>query len=387
MRKVLALLSLCLFGLTCGVVPHHIQTADYFGGYAGTHRVAPEVAARWLSWAETDNVNSLRLLPLGVKTLEYTNPYVESVGDPLYSKDESMYVHRCNGARLRLGNPRFGITDPNSPILRSAYIRSVRQRESTGHFTAFFEDEALLHYYGVRPPCNYNENNRLNGMIALQRAIGYPVVYNALEDFDHHSVAREIALNSTAIGGMMEDCYSTLDAPHTSSGWRWLATEQTEIDMARDGKYFFCYGRDLTPADQAIQQRLYVYASLLLTYDLSSTVLWEYYKTPSGEHVMPETQLVALDPIRTGIHTISQLRAVGGAYVREYRKCYIDGFAQGACVAAVNADSTSHRMDLSGYSRILAIDGSGQFDGGKARVIRQNPPSVLNPGSAVIAFR
>src|SRR5580698_7104129 len=34
--------------------PEHISTADYWGGYAGTHSVEPQVAAGWLTWASVN---------------------------------------------------------------------------------------------------------------------------------------------------------------------------------------------------------------------------------------------------------------------------------------------------------------------------------------------
>jgi hypothetical protein len=214
------------------------------------------------------------------------------------------------------------------------------------------------------------------------------VIYSGLNDFYQHGPAKEIALNAGAIGGMMEECYAQLAVPHETNGWVWRATEATEIAMAAARKYFFCYGRDLTPAEQANDSRVYTYGSFLLTYDPQTTVIWEYYKTATGAHVMPESQLVALDPVQVNVTNIEQLRQPGGAYVREYRKCYLAGLLQGPCAAVVNPDpNATAQLNLPGYGRSLRLSGSGTFDGGTAAVANGNVPSALAPLRAAIVFK
>ncbi|HET9095601.1 MAG TPA: hypothetical protein VFN37_02980 [Candidatus Baltobacteraceae bacterium] len=369
-------------------VPRHVQTADYWQGAAGTKNVPAQQAARALSWVETDVPGSQQISPLGVKTLLYTNPNRVMPGDPLYGPDEDEYAHTCGGARAR-GEARYRglvLTNPRSRTLASMWRRSVDAHTHEAHFDAVFADEAVGTSYAQDNPCNYDFDDWIRAETQLFRGLGYPVIYNGLNHFDNHGIAKEIALNKSAAGGMMEECYAQLDADHRVGGWQWWATEETELDMARDSKYFFCYGRDLTPADQAHDGRMYTYASFLLTYDPRTTVLWEYYKTPSGGHVMPESQLVALDPVKR-VTRVAQLRAPGGAYVREYRKCYLGGRFVGACAAAVNPDTAAHDLRLPGYNRTLTLQGSGIFDGGTVRITAARPPEDLQPLGAAIVFK
>lgn len=375
--------------LLVGAAPRHVLTADYWAGYAGTKRVPAAAAAQWLSWVETDPSDSLQIAPFGVKTLLYTNPNRVMPGDAMYTHDERVYAHDCTGMRAR-GDAKYKgmvLTDSGSATLASTWRYFIKRHLEIGHFDAVFDDEAVGAADAMDMPCGYEFDHWLRDHNVLIRTVGYPVVYNGLRDYYNQGVAREIALNQTAIGGMMEECYAQLASEPRVGGWKWLATENTELRMAADHKLFFCYGRDLTPADQAYAGRMYSYASYLLTYNPKSTVLWEYYKTPSGAHVMPESQLVAWNPVIRSVTHIDQLRTVSGVYVREYRQCFITGKPVGSCAAIVNPDSSAHAVGLTSYHKTLALRGSGVFDGGTASIVNAPPPGMLQPLQSVIAFR
>jgi hypothetical protein len=373
-----------------GAVPQHVQTADYWHGYAGTKTVSADTAARALSWVETDPSGASLISPYGVKTILYTNPNRQGPGQPIFGPDEDEYAHNCSGGRVHPDSyhREIAMTNPHSNSLLKMWRATVARHELMTRFDAVFNDEAVGTAYAVEQPCSFDFDDWLRGESDLQQKLGSPVIYNGLSDFYNRGIAREIALNSTAIGGMEEECYATVRAGHRQSGWQWEASENTEIRMAQAHKYFFCYGRDLTPADQAYDSRMFAYASFLLTYDPHTSVLWEYYATPSGGHVMPESEVVALDPVVRKVRDVDDLRTSGGAYVRSYRQCYIGGRSVGACAAAVNPDAGSaHAVDLRGYNRTLSLDGSGVFDGGTVRIENRPPPQMLGPLQAFIAFK
>jgi hypothetical protein len=306
----------------------------------------------------------------------------------MFSGDESTFAHDCSGSRIvtKYRSGQQYLMDPHSQSLRQKWRRLARNAQQE-HFTALFADDAVGDRYAQGAPCNYDLAEWIHAMADAQQSVGFPVVYSGLDDFYKHGVAREIALNATGIGGMMEQCYAQSPPRSLAGGWTWSAIENTELAMASDQKFFFCYGNDLTPADQAVSQRTYVYASFLLTYDLKTSVLWEYYKTASGGHVMPESELVALRPVTSNVRTIEQLRNRDGVYTREYRECFIAGQPQGPCVAAVNPDpAAAHPLQLGGFRRTLELHGSGIFDGGSVHVSSQAPPRSLGPLQAVIAF-
>lgn len=385
--RPLAFLLSCLL---VAAVPAHVQTADYWGGYSGTKTVPAPQAARALNWVETDAVGAAQITPYGVKTIMYGNPNRIIAHRAMWTDADDAFAHTCGGQRAR-GGASYSeqyLTNPRSQTVLHLWKNNVERHSIGGHFDAIFNDDAVGALYALDQPCNYDFDNWIRAENDLQRALGWPVIYNGLNDYYNGGVAREIVLNASAIGGMMEECYATLREDHRVNGWRWIATENTEIRMAEANKYFFCYGRDLTPADQAYDSRLYTYASFLLTYDPRTSVLWQYYKTPSGGHVMPESQVVALDPVRRTARTIDDLKTSSGVYVRAYKRCFLAGRPVGPCAAAVNSDAAaSHSLSLSSYRRSLALHGSGVFDGGSVSIDDRPAPPTLSPLQAVVVFR
>jgi len=385
LRRAVLASAVCLLAAT--PVPQHVQTSDYFGGYAGTRLVAPDVAARWLTWAETNIPDSVRMLALGVKTLLYTDPYRTMQGDPDLPPNGQGYAYDCSGNKIEARRAGQYLMDPSSPAVLAQWKSHVSRYSAEGHFTAVFADDAgnLAYLRGV--PCHSDQAQWIDATNALQRALGYPVVYNGLSNFTGSTISPTIALNASSIGGVMEQCYAASPKQPKTPGTAWTVEENTELRMAQDRKLFFCYGNDTTQAAQAIDGRLYAYASFLLSYDLDRSVLWEAYASPSRLHAMPETQLVAMQPAQTA-RTIDDLKTSGGTYVRTFGACYIAARNQGPCAVAVNPDAlSSHALSLSGYRRTLRISGSGTVDGGTIDVVAAAPPSQLAPVSAVIAFK
>jgi hypothetical protein len=103
---------------------------------------------------------------------------------------------------------------------------------------------------------------------------------------------------------------------------------------------------------------------------------------------MPESRVVALDPVVKDVSSIDRLRTAGGAYVRAYKRCYIGGRSVGPCAAAVNPDpDAAHDANLHGYNHTLSLMGSGVFDGGTIQTNGGPPPSALAPLQGLIAFK
>jgi hypothetical protein len=382
--------ALLLVGLLVGAMPH-VKTAGYYAAYEGIPTVPLETAAHWLTWAETDAAHAGQLEYFGVKTMDYTNPNRTVPGQVENSGDESTYAHDCSGNRISttIGAKAQYLMDPHSPDLARRWRADVLAAARLGaHFDAVFSDDSNDIAYMPASPCNYNARDWLAATNRMQQLLGMPVIYNGLGNFSNFGVSESIGLNATAIGGVAENCYATSRGNHVTSGWQWRTMEETERLMARDGKLFFCYGNDTRPASGALQARLYVYASFLLTYDPDTSVLWEYYATPSNLRVMPEVQLVPTDPKNPQISSVDELRQSSDVYERVYRRCYLAGRFVGGCFVAVNPDPIPHPLDdARAYRETLALSGAGVADGGSAQIVGNPPPSELAPFSAVIAFR
>jgi len=204
-------------------------------------------------------------------------------------------------------------------------------------------------------------------------------------------ISNQMGLNASpnVVGGMYEGCYS--DATSRPKIWTpyWTDIENAEITMARSGKQFICLGRDSSSASSATDGRLYTYASFLLTYTPSSSILWDNYDTSSGFHVEPETKLVALQPLVSTPSTVDGLRLSTGVYGREFGACYIDGSSVGACAVVVNPDrSSSHGYPYgSKYAHTLRLSGSGIIDGGSISTSGSRPPSSVPALGSYIVFK
>jgi hypothetical protein len=370
-------------------VPTHVLTADYLGGYAGTHRVPYLAAAKWLSWAEVDANESIDIARAGIKTLNYLDPARVAQGDPIFSEDEAFYAHDCSGRRLRYDlrpGVRQYLTDPRSPKLARAIATHLSSYSRGTHIDAFFFDDVASLYGVDGSPCGYERGAWVDAFARLIESLKYPVIYSNL------ALGGTLTINrvSNAVGGMTEECYASdgRGAAGYTSGAEWIRNENIELAMARSHKLFFCYNNARTSAEAAYRERIFVLASFLLTYDPETSVLWEYFRTPSEFHVQPEAALVALDPIVTAPSNVDALRAAGGAYVREYARCALAGAVVGPCAVVVNPDTLVPRpFPLRGYRRTLELKGSGALDGGSATVSSLPPPADLSPLTAAVAFK
>lgn len=372
-------------------VPKHVITGAYLYSADGatSHGRAFSAYAPSLTWAET--YNGTAVAATGIKTVFYTNPNREESDDVLYTSNESTFAHTCSGARITQPGAKVPIylMNPNSSDLVSLYKKWVSGELSQQHFDAIFDDEPFDWYALSAMPCNYNAATWLNAYINEMKALGHPVFYNGLGNFGaNNTLSPTIQMNSGAIGGMGEGCYTAEWNPRIAYGSYWTAFENTEIAMAQQGKIFICYANDINSASTSIGARIYTYASFLLTYNPASSMIWEYFATASGYTVEPESRLVALEPASATPSSVSSLRTGTGTYARRYNACYIAAKAVGPCAVVVNSDSaSSHAFPFTGYHHTLLLSGGGILDGGTISTAGPAPPSSLAPLSAVIAFQ
>jgi hypothetical protein len=280
------------------------------------------------------------------------------------------------------------LMNPASVILQALWESAVNADALLGHYDAVFEDDADDVLGVTALPCGYTADSWLTASQVETASLGNPVIYNGLSILGPgYGVSDSINLNSVSIGGMMEGCYAQPGSSPKPGGTVWQTIENTELIMAQQNKLFFCYANDTAASSSSINVRLYAYASFLLTYNLGSSVLWEYFGSPSGFHVQPESTLVAAAPVTATPPTIASLRTSSGLYAREYSACYIAGTLVGACAAVVNPDQwSSHAFPYTKYHHTLTLSGGGLLDAGSVSVRGTKPPTALAPLSAAIAF-
>ena len=376
----------------------HLITADYLGITGGNTTLSYSTAARYLTWAQTSTSKAPAIRAAGIKTQYYVDPNRESTGDPMMPSDTAGYARSCGGTAVTTyyGSLLRYVTNPADSTYRSKFSSYTSSLESSG-FDLVFDDDAeqpgAYGSYAPGLPCSYSDSSWTSNEISLIDSSRIPVLVNDLNALNGHNVSLVMNLvkgASQAMGGSFENCYASTSAAEQND-WVWTATENSEIQVNGAGKTFMCLARWPGSASSSTASRLFVLASFLLTYNPNTNIFWEQYATPSNFHVMPESQLVALNPLVSAPSDISGLQKNGstyGAYAREYADCYYAGTYVGPCAAVVNPDRDySHPFPLSGYKHTLALSGNGVVDGGSASVYGSAPPSTLAPLQGVIVFK
>lgn len=380
---------------------------------------------------------SVRDLPLassiggaGIGVAIYTNPnHQAQYGKPHFPENEPTdFAHQCDGTRIfKLGygspTPPPGpaptptdyatyLMDPHSSHLAQSWSDEVTGFEAqTGVPPAFvFEDTADSIRGSSAAPCRYSRASWTAASITLDQTmvadaalagVATNILYNGLGTIAHpnpNQLPPAFGLNASTAGGMAENCYSLRlpsspndpdPPPQAAHGAQWLYTENVELAMAAAQKLFICNANsnDIVPAESLTDLRMYVIASVLLTYDPATTVLDEAFVPQSGFEVFPESSIVATAPLRPSPSDISQL-SVGGLYARQYASCYVGGSPIGACAAVVNpSESASYPFPYQGtYSESLRIKGGGVLDAGAFIKSIGGVPATIGPHSAAIAF-
>jgi hypothetical protein len=373
--------------------PNHVLTWVWFI-HAGM--VDPQVAAPYLDYAAVQHTDANAFDDAGIKTVLYTDPNRSYVGTPMYTDDESTFAHDCNGNRITVGHRSHKTyqMDPRSPDLEPLWAAWVKSVSDAGYiYDYIFEDGGNNIHNTSAVPCGYTEASWTAASNANDLALGPNIIYNGLGTLGDgwDKPPPSILLNPTAFGGNLEGCYANVSAqnpfPKTIV---WQNYETTELTMSNIQKPFVCRGLKNTPAETSISQRMYQYASFLLTYNPATSVISEKFTTPSNLSVFPEETFVALDPLIPSPATLKNLKTSHWTYGRQYASCYLWGLLVGSCAVVVDADNAraSHAFPWPGvYSHTLVLSGAGIIDGGTASVTGPPPPDLVPGASALIAIQ
>lgn len=376
---------------------NHVLTADYLGGRYGTHSIAWSQAAPYLTWAETDQTDVSGIHAAGIKTLLYVDPNRTAPGNPLYNNNNATYALTCSQQKIydTYDGVQMWVMNPAASAMQNLFTSYSQSVKKNTPFDAFFEDDAgalsaFEQYDPFHPslPCDYSDAAWIKSEVALNQVSSVPILFNGLSmlnDGYEPSLSIGLLAGSNTIGGNFEGCYSTTSQPK-QAGLLWQVLEDTELTVNADTKLFECMVQNTGDADEQTDARIYAYASFLLTYSPSTSIYWTYFGTPSGLHVMPESELVALSPTIPAPKSITGLKQSGGTYAREYTQCYVWGTSVGKCAAVVNSDWDPHPFPFTQYHHTLTVSGNGVLDGGTISTNGPAPPATLPKYEAVIAF-
>ncbi len=249
----------------------------------------------------------------------------------------------------------------------------------------FIDNSGPLYNTGATP-CNYNSAAWGQAFDTVVSTLSQNFVVNALGTTASTTQTYVNYLGSSnIIGGEYERCFNDT---------QWSAEENSQIEALAllraqgrsSGPGWWCY-LDNTSVDgaSAIPQRLYAYASFLLTYDPNYSLFQESYATaPSTFQVFPETGFVPLSPA-SAPSTIGSLQSSTGAYVQYYGACYYRGSLVGACEIAVNPTGGSVNVpNPRGFAHSMVISGDGVLDGGTATFTGAAPGSLASKTAAIL---
>jgi hypothetical protein len=306
---------------------------------------------------------------------------------------ESAFVHTCDGSNARIVDTHSAgvtqyVSDATSGGLRKTLSNTIGYYSQRGSWDFVFDDDAqdlseIYPYMPYRnaesgapqhpsPYCNFNESTYRSGMLNYYQSSSLPVIGNTLmaSGSSGSSLGVKFFGASRLIGGMIEGIYGdSFNGPDRSkeSGMIWQSEENSELATANANRLFIGYEHVGGTDANGIDERNYIYASLMLSFSLKSTVLAEDgTDTKSGLLVNPEALLVPENPLKSEPSTISALQGSGGAYVREYAKCSYGGGAIGPCAAVVNPNSWGSVPMPSltqRYAHTAVIHGAGVLDG------------------------
>ncbi len=383
-------------GAAPAIAQTHVKTFGFIGAEhsarnAATYQFGIEPsyaqAAAWMTWAATDDRFARAIHAAGMKTAFYVDPHrISANGFPMIHAvptDEHAYYHNCDGSRVQTsfnGSLEQNVGDPAAPALQTFFNDYIdaRQRTTGGSYDAVWEDDAgpLSEFYqpfrAPLPGCWYPGDARYDD---AQRAFDLhahlPVIFENLANHHGATLSRAVPLVGApnVIAGVLEFCfangYEGHDARAKEAGTIWEVEENTALAVLGEHRMFLCYdypGSSASPA--AIDQRGYIAASFLLTFDPEESVLAEAVDTPSGVPVEPEMEIVPLEPVVPTPASIDALRTPSGAYAREYRACYIAGKLAGGCAVVVNANAVVPvRFPFRGYTRTIQLRGRGVIAG------------------------
>lgn len=380
------------------ITMQHVAVAGFIYGYGGIPTSIPlSEVTPYVNWAFTDEQHAQAIRAAGLKLAIYTNfwrNYSSDSPSDGYTDLEPGGPHADTEALDCNNNPLY---DPNygggyeadardsAALTHAQIVSQYREGEYGNVYDALFSDDTGS--VGGMTPCNYNESTYDQATNAVHTALGVPMWVNALGGAPNPANAIDLAQPANVLGAECEQCYSyngTQDGIQT--GTSWTNVENAEIGMVAQHKVFWDYARATGDASQETGLRLYAYASFLLSFDPTYTMLEEALATPIKFPVMPETGFVPMQPLTTA-SSVSGYQAPGGAYFREYAACYFRGQFVSNCAVVVNPGSSnvpvpstsySHSAVLSGYGVLDTPAGTMSFNGGAV--------SSLAPGTAAILF-
>jgi hypothetical protein len=380
-----------------GTAPSHVMTAAIVWGYGGVPTSVSIASVKpYVTWVQTGSSYASEMRSNGLKVDIYENfwrNYSSDNPNVGYVDLKPGGAHAPAEAKTCAGSV---IYDPSygggyEADARSSYaaghaqvFNNYRISEYGGHYDAVFSDDTGA-MGGISLPCNWSNSAYQSAVNAVDASLKVPVFVNTLGAAANPVDQVGYASASNVIGAMCEICFaaynsSGVDYPQTGSFWQGI--EDAAIDLVNEHKIFWDYARAIGNPSSETSLRNYIYASFLLTYSPSYSMLQEAFKSAYAFPVMPETGFVPLNPTTTA-STVTGYLTSTGAYMRQYGACYYRGSYKGKCAVVVNPGSSTVSIPTTAYTHSLGLVGGGVLDGGYV-TFTNSRPSSLGPAQGVI---
>ncbi len=372
----------------------HVQTADYCD---------PQTAAQLAPYLTFDYACSGQYVPThnaGIKTVAYEDPFEPNGGDWIeiaaLKKFPDIEAKTCTGQTVQTYHGTGYFADLSKPdaVAYVQWIVDTRDAYLGTQPDAIFFDNANNLYQANAQPCSYVSPAQWTALVVsvLSRinTHGAQLYLNTLSTPESYEDPPPGVTYQNQIAGLAASTETggEYEASYVDGAQNWIATEDTEISTIAAGRTFWAYADGSWSTQQAdspaaIAQRMFVYASFLLTYDPNFTIFQEWLQTKSTVKVFPETGFVALQPAYRA-SDVSNYHYSGGAYERFYNACYAWQVYVGHCAVAVNPGASSVPIQYaSGLNHSLVISGSDVLDGGSIDV-KGPAVTTVAPGAAAI---
>jgi hypothetical protein len=378
----------------------HVHVGAYYHKWPGGLGAPPSWMAEHADFVQGEPKSMAAFKQAGGRyAIFYTDPNKVIVArhEPYWDLSDSAFLHDSQGNRISRPFLRANgvqddqyILNPASPETQAAFARETQNAKATGVYDFVFLDDVSAdlkgHLFRTKssPVELKTDQDLVAGHKQLIARSALPVIANGLNNADQRlgQASLNIQLLPVLTGALAEGCFASSGALALEP--MWTTTAESLLATTTEGKWAFCMVGG--PRGEETQARLYGYASWLLTYDDTHSVIWEnmYAPGPSRVEIYPEQALVPTNPVDTPKH-IWDLKRQGGAYAREFQRCYYQGKLLGVCAAVVNP-SRNTVSTPTGYKEQVVLIGGNSLEGGTLE-IQSSITTSLPSGSAAILVR
>lgn len=378
-------------------VPAHVLTHANVWGYGGVPTTVSISSVKpYVTWVQTGSAYAANMRSNGLKVDIYENFWRNYSSDNPgigYADLKPGGTHAPAEAKTCTGTVIYDSTygggyesDARSSYAagHAAVFNNYRITSYNNQYDAIFSDDTGA-MGGLPLPCNWSLSSYQSSTNSVHASLKVPVFVNTLGAASNPlNQVGYVTGASNVIGGMCEICIAgnRSGTDYAQTGTYWQEIENAAIQIVAHQKIFWLYARATGDPSSETALRTYIYASFLLTYSPSYSMLQEAFKSAYNFPVMPETGFVALQPVTTA-SSITGYQTSTGAYMRQFGACYYRGSYKGKCAVVVNPTGSTVTVPTTAYAHSLGMVGGGVLDGGYA-TFGNSRPSSLAPAQAAI---